>query len=540
MPRVPFFVLGAGLALAGSGLVEALILAGVRPLTPVAWPGLGMILGAALGGMPALAGGTSVLAAYYLLNFVEPQRFPEFYGQLSNTVAWAAGLALVAATVLALRSRLKSEDTLSESEQRLRTITDNLPALVSYIDAGERYRFNNRVYESWLGLGRDDIRGRTVREIWGEELYGLMKPNIERALRGERVSHEYAHAQNGVERHVLASYVPDVDASGSVKGFFVLGSDVTQLAAVQGELRAARERLESALDGSSVALWDADLRTGRVYLSDAWAAIVGGPPGDTVAGIQDLLALVHPDDVEAAVRASVETMKGERPVYAAEHRVRSHAGEWKWVLSRGRVTERDPRTRRALRMIGTNVDITDRKRIEEAMQSVARTDPLTGLANRLLLADRLKLAIARARRNRAGFAVLYIDIDHFKRVNDSFGHAAGDGLLKAFAARLLACVRATDTVARLGGDEFVVLLEEVRERDNALAAARKILEEMRAPIRFDGGEAQITASIGIAHGDGDEDPEGLLTRADAALYEAKAAGRDTVRVSRTARAAPSP
>lgn len=534
LPRVPFFLLGAGLALTGSMLVETLLAVGLRPLTPVAWPGLGMVLGAALGGVPAVAGGASVLAAYYAINFLEPERFPQFYSQLSNTVAWGAGLALLAAVVLTLRSRLRFADALRESEQRLRTITDNLPALVSYIDAEERYRFNNRAYESWLGLGRGEIAGRTVREVWGEELYGLMKPNIERALRGERVAHEYAHVANGVERHVLASYVPDVDASGSIKGFFVLGSDVTQLAAVQAELRAARERLESALDGSNVALWDADLRTGRVYLSEAWASIVGGPQGETVASIQDLVSLLHPDDAEAAVRASIETMKGDRPAYAAEHRVRSHAGEWKWILSRGRVTERDPRTRRALRMVGTNVDITDRKRIEEAMQSVVRTDPLTGLANRILLADRLKRALARALRSGGGVAVLYLDIDHFKRVNDSYGHAAGDALLQAFAARLTACVRATDTVARLGGDEFVVLLEEMRDRDNAMAVARKIVEEMRAPIRFDDAELHVTASIGIAHGDADDDPEGLLTRADAALYEAKAAGRDTVRVSRAA------
>lgn len=358
LARVPFFALGAGLALTGSGVVETLLLAGLRPLTPVAWPGLGMVLGAALGGARGVAGGASVVAAYYLLNLVEPRRFPEFYGQLSNTVAWGVGLALLAAVVLALRSRLRFADALRESEQRLRTITDNLPALVSYIDAAERYRFNNRVYESWLGTSRGQIEGRSVREVWGEEPYRLLKPNIERALRGERVSHEYAYVQGGVERHLLASYVPDFDASGRVRGCFVLGSDVTQLAAVQAELRAARARLESALDGSNVALWDADLRTGRVYLSEAWALIVGGPPGDTVATVQELLALVHPDDLETMVRASAETMKGDRPVYAAEHRVRSRAGEWKWVMSRGRVTERDPHTRRAVRMARTSTSPT--------------------------------------------------------------------------------------------------------------------------------------------------------------------------------------
>ncbi len=529
LPGVPAFFLGAGLALTGSGLVEMLLLAGLRPLTPVAWPGLGMVLGAALGGARALAGGACVLAAYYVLNALAPQRFAEFYSHASNTVAWAAGLALLAGLVLALRSRLRFAEALRLNEQRLRTITDNLPGLVSYIDAAERYSFANRVYEAWLGRPRQAIEGSSVREVWGEEAYRLLKPNIERALRGERVSHEYAYAHGGLERHVLASYVPDTDVSGKVKGFFVLGSDITQLAAVRAELRAARERLESALDGSNVALWDTDLRTGRVYLSEAWAAMIGAPPGETVVNLQDFFALLHPDDVEPAQRIARETMKGERPVYAVEHRVRTRGGEWRWLLSRGRVTERDPRTGRAVRMIGTNVDITDRKRIEEAVHSVSRTDPLTGLANRALFDDRLKLALARARRSGGAVALLYLDMDRFKEVNDSLGHAAGDEVLKTFATRLLSCVRGTDTVARIGGDEFVVLLEEMRDPEDATAVARKILDAMRAPVRWQDRDLAITTSIGVAHGGTTDDLQSLLGRADAALYEAKAAGRDAVR-----------
>jgi len=288
--------------------------------------------------------------------------------------------------------------------------------------------------------------------------------------------------------------------------------------------------LEKALDGSSVALWDADLRTGRAYLSEAWSQILGTPRAETVVHVDKLLALMHPEDVEPVRRAFIETMKGLRPAYAAEHRVRSADGEWRWILSRGRVTERDPRTGKALRMIGTNLDITDRKRIEEALQSVAQSDPLTGVANRMLLMDRLGRALSRARRNASQVAVLYLDIDRFKRVNDSLGHAAGDALLKAFAGRLTACVRTTDTVARLGGDEFVVLLEDLKDGASALRIADKILEAMRAPISVDGQEVLITTSIGIAQAAG-EDEGALLKRADAALYDAKAGGRNGFRVA---------
>lgn len=539
------FALGVGIVCACIGLVEALFVLGVPPLSPLAWPGLGMLIGAAAGGPASLAGGAATLAAYYFLNAFQPERFPSFFASGHNSVAWLAALVLLSAIVLAVRPRLlrlaaaeaelaarrEYEAALRESEERLRIITDNLPALVSYIDADERYRFNNRAYEQLLGVPRAQITGRTVREVWGEERYRQFKPNIERALRGERASHDYAAKLGGGDVRVLATYVPDLDAQGRARGFFVLGTDITELAAARDELRAAHERLETALDGSNVALWDTDLRTGRVYLGEAWAGIVGAPREDAIATVDELLALLHPEDVEAVRRTSLEVMKGERPVYAVEHRVRARNGEWRWILSRGRVTERDPATGRALRMIGTNVDITERRTLEEAAQSIAHSDPLTGLANRRGLADRLRLALSRNRRSGLESALLFLDIDGFKAVNDTLGHAAGDALLAEFALRLRAAVRASDTVARFGGDEFVMLVEDMRERHNAVHIAEKILEEVRRPLRLDGREVSVTASIGIAYSDATSTDEELLKRADAALYEAKAAGRDRYRVA---------
>ena len=420
----------------------------------------------------------------------------------------------------------EAERALRRSEERLRVIADSIPAMVGFVDTDERYRFNNRAYEDWFGMPLDQITGRTIRELGGEERYARLRPNVARALAGERLTYEYTTQERGVERHVLANYVPEIDAQGRVQGFFVLAQDITPLAAARNELRAARERLESALDGSSAALWDTDFRTGRVYLSEAWAEIIGAVPGDTVTSVEALLQLMHPEDVEEGRRLSVETMKGLRPSYAFEHRVRSSNGEWKWILSRGRVTERDPATGRARRMIGTNIDITDRKRMEEALQSAAHSDPLTGLANRMLLADRMQIALSRARRSGGVCALLYLDIDRFKQVNDTLGHAAGDRLLKDFAERLRGCVRLSDTVARPGGDEFVVLLEDLKDRAGAALVAQKILESARDPTRVDGAEIQVTASIGIAYGGDDANEEAWLKRADAALYQAKGAGRD--------------
>ncbi|MET0321852.1 MAG: diguanylate cyclase [Duganella sp.] len=172
-------------------------------------------------------------------------------------------------------------------------------------------------------------------------------------------------------------------------------------------------------------------------------------------------------------------------------------------------------------------DTTRLKDIEERLTQLARIDPLTGIANRLMFEEILQLAVVRARRHRAPLALAYLDIDHFKSINDSQGHGAGDEVLREFAARLAANVRAADTVARIAGDEFVIVFEQVAQADEAARLAAKIVEAIRAPFTVAGAPKLVTTSIGVAlhHGD-DVSPADLVARADAALYQAKRRGRD--------------
>jgi diguanylate cyclase (GGDEF)-like protein/PAS domain S-box-containing protein len=515
-------------------LVELFLFVGLRPYSPIGWPGFGMVAGAAFFGLPGFLGGGAIVLCTYVANVLQqPSRFPLFYDGAAPSVGWIAALIVLSGIAALLSTRVRRaqlesalQQELRESDHRLHTITDNIPALIAYIDADERYQFANRAYQQWIGMQPEQMRGRTVRELWGEARYAMFQPNLRRVLAGERVTYEYSVPGEAGERRMLATYLPERDATGKVKGLFLHSSDVTELARARNEAREAHERLERALDGSSVALWETDLRTGRVYLSEAWGEMAGGERGDMVTTVTDLIGLVHPDDLEAARRSSLETLKGLRPVAVAEYRVRAGEHGWRWLLTRGRVTERDPENGRALRMVGTNVEITDRKRMEEALHSVASTDALTGLANRVALSDRIRLAIARSRRNTTAFALFYLDIDRFKQVNDNLGHSAGDKLLVQFAMRLRACVRASDSVARLGGDEFIVLLDDLKDRDSALRIAEKILQETRAPVRIDARQVEVTTSIGIAYYAGDESGEELLARADTALYQAKRSGRD--------------
>jgi diguanylate cyclase (GGDEF)-like protein len=184
-------------------------------------------------------------------------------------------------------------------------------------------------------------------------------------------------------------------------------------------------------------------------------------------------------------------------------------------------------------MIGTVQDVTERKVLEERLEYQAFHDPLTDLANRTLLTDRLGHALAQTGRRSTKVAVLFMDLDNFKYVNDSLGHEVGDRLLVAVAGRVKGCLRSEDTIARFGGDEFIILLEDITDEDEATAAAESIARTLRPPLAIDGHEIFVTISIGIAFGGSAEDrPEGLLRKADVAMYRAKDKGRDRYEVFR--------
>jgi diguanylate cyclase (GGDEF)-like protein/PAS domain S-box-containing protein len=176
-------------------------------------------------------------------------------------------------------------------------------------------------------------------------------------------------------------------------------------------------------------------------------------------------------------------------------------------------------------ILSINRDITERRALEQAIRDMAFHDPLTGLPNRKLLSDRLELALAQARRGRRAMAVLFLDLDGFKAVNDGWGHAQGDAMLRDVAGRLAGALRTGDTVARIGGDEFTVLIPELPFEEGAAEVSRKILRELERTFRVGDNECRVTASIGIALYPRDgEDGDALLRNADAAMYRAKLAG----------------
>ncbi|MDX1642979.1 MAG: EAL domain-containing protein, partial [Thermoanaerobaculia bacterium] len=298
-------------------------------------------------------------------------------------------------------------------------------------------------------------------------------------------------------------------------------------------LRESEERFALAVRGANDGIWDWDLRTDRIYYSPRWKAILGFGESDLSDRTEEWLGRVHPDDrhrVEADLEshlAPVESAPTSPRHFESEHRIRHRDGGYRWVLARG-IAVRDD-SGEAYRVAGSMTDVTLRKNAEERLLHDALHDALTGLPNRALFLDRLGVALARQRRRQeeAGdaTAVLFLDLDRFKHVNDSLGHLAGDRLLVAMSRRLQTILRPGDTVARLGGDEFAVLVDLAKAGDASILADR-IHRELAVPFHIDGHEILVTVSIGIAEVSGEyERPEDLLRDSDIAMYQAKRQGR---------------
>lgn len=234
--------------------------------------------------------------------------------------------------------------------------------------------------------------------------------------------------------------------------------------------------------------------------------------------------LTHPEDVDV-LRDAIFPLYKKEGVSSAVYRCKHEQGHYVWLAANMRSV---PDERGELMLVYSARDVTSRIEAEQALEMQVRRDPLTGLANRRLLDERLVLALARAKRNKAHVGLLYCDIDHFKTINDTYGHAAGDLILREFSRRLNCCIRSVDLAVRLGGDEFVILVEDIVSSQGLQYIANKLVVVMSEPVRLEGATINMSTSIGIGlSGPSHQDAASLLQLADSALYQAKAAGRNT-------------
>jgi diguanylate cyclase (GGDEF)-like protein/PAS domain S-box-containing protein len=425
----------------------------------------------------------------------------------------------------------KAEEALRTSMALYHSLVQNLPQNIFRKDLEGRFTFANTQFCATIGKRLEEILGRSDYDLFPAALARKYQEDDRKIIKSGKTFEtvEEHHPPGKDMLYVRVVKTPIQDARGYVVGVQGMFWDVTDLHHAQKALESSEQRYALAAAGANDGLWDWDLRTGEVYYGPRWKSMIGFTEDEIGKSPEEWMKRVHPEDLEKLKTDLASHVLGKTAHFENEHRMLHRDGGYRWMLSRG-VGVR-ARNGKAIRLAGSQTDITDRKRFEEQLAQQAFYDPLTGLPNRALFLDRLALAVTRARRRRSSmFSILFLDVDRFKDVNDSLGHLKGDLLLTAIARRLETCVRPGDTVARLGGDEFTLLLDDMRDAADAVQVADRILEQMRMPFILEGHEVFATVSIGIAPGAHYDKSDDLLRDADTAMYRAKERGKNCYEV----------
>jgi len=424
--------------------------------------------------------------------------------------------------------RHAAQRALRKSESMYRNLVETSNDLIWSMDPQGRWTYLNpeavrRIY----ACEPADMLGRELSEVLAPELAQRDRAVFGRIFGGESVfDYQTRHLRrDGTRVDLSFNAVPLRDAAGAVIGATGTAHDVTREKQAAAALHEIVEKLRLAVDAADLLYWEWDRDTNQLSWGRDPSALVG-TQGHAMRW-QEYLEIVHPEDRDRYV-ATVNGAWEQAGACNQEYRVLRKDGRTAWLSSHGKSLA--DASGRITRMIGVSQDITERKRQEEEARFLAYHDTLTGLPNRRLLDDRLRQAVFLAQRRDARIAVMVMDLDNFKQVNDALGHRAGDSVLREAAHRLAGCVRKADTLARHGGDEFVIVIPDLQLDTDCQVVAEKILRALDAPFRVDGRDFQIGASIGISLFPGDGgDGEAVLRNADVAMYRAKQLGRNNYR-----------
>tara|TARA_R100000306_G_scaffold62586_2_gene74705 strand:- start:14507 stop:17713 length:3207 start_codon:yes stop_codon:yes gene_type:complete len=450
----------------------------------------------------------------------DPDQAPRFLLASARAMMNDAGDQLGAVVAMQDITALKeSARELARNEERLRAITENIPALIGQVDRDERFTFLNSRGAGLFGRTPEALVGETVANAYGPERYGKFAPQIAAARAGKKVVFDDTVRLKDSIRHFQAMYIPQFDSAGEPDGFYALAFDMTDRKTGELRLAESEERLRTITDNLPVLIAYIDREEIYRFANATYETWFGVSPEQMIGkSVSDILG---PEFYPTVREQLQKNLAGEHIRFDAEMRV---DGEQRVARLVGIPDVKDDVIRGVYIM---TTDITSERLHEQQLQSLARQDTLTGLPNRRAFGEAFSAATLRGTRAGTPVVLMILDVDHFKRINDSLGHSGGDAVLTEFARRLKACVRATDTVARFAGDEFTIILENVVPPTDAMLVAEKIVQAMRASFDVLGKKTTVTTSIGIAFAFGTDIEEAtLVARADEALYEAKAKGRD--------------
>ncbi len=429
-----------------------------------------------------------------------------------------------------LRYPAAPRERLRQRQEELETILDSTSTAIWYKDKTHKFLQVNRAACASIGRSKLDIVGRLDTEIFPDHV-DLHRETEHEVMASERPIWnriEKLALPTGRTIDVEVDRVPYWQGS-NVVGVIVFARDITERLRIETALRTSEERYRTILAEISDGYFEVDLRGNLQFYNRALVDILGYPE-EEMLGLNNR-AYTDPENAQALYQSFNQVYRTGTP-FSAEWQIIRKDGTTRYMDARVSLIQDEQGNPTGFR--GTARDITQRKEIEVRLHFLAHHDVLTGLANRSLVMERLASALETARQHQRMAAVLFLDLDRFKNINDTLGHVVGDQLLQGVAGRLQACLSASDTVARMGGDEFLILLPSISAKDEASQAARTIVDQLQEPWLLAGEEFRCPASVGIAvFPDDGEDQGTLLRRADIAMYQAKESGGNTCVLSQS-------
>jgi diguanylate cyclase (GGDEF)-like protein/PAS domain S-box-containing protein len=424
-----------------------------------------------------------------------------------------------------ISERRRMLDKLQRSEQAFRSLVENLPDLVLRYDENCRRTFVSPSYEQFTGMDSQSALGKSPLEYWqlpsGWQGAARYQAQLQQVLDfGRPMEWEIPSPRTDGKVFTLEFHAaPEYSTDGRVTGVIIVARDISARRAMEQQLRTAASVFDAAKEG--IFITDP---SGYIYDTNPAFSTITGYTNDDV--LDQCLSLLVPEEHDRNLYHNLWTTLQKEGAWSGEIVSQRKNGETYHVYLN--IMAMYDEHGSPSYYIGIFSDITQLKLHEQQLQHLAYHDALTGLPNRLLLSDRLSQAIAQARRSDNKLAVLYLDLDGFKPINDNFGHEKGDLVLVEVARRLSDSLRESDTVARIGGDEFVALLTDISGLSECEVTSRRLLDSITQPIMLDGHRLNLSASVGISRypDDGSADADILLRYADQAMYLAKAAGRN--------------
>jgi diguanylate cyclase (GGDEF)-like protein/PAS domain S-box-containing protein len=419
-----------------------------------------------------------------------------------------------------IAERKQAEDAQRESEEKYRTLVENINDVFLTLDNQGNITYVSPVVERITRYNAGDLTGKPFTPlIYPDDLPALLE-SFNRLISGQLEPSEFRIVdKDGRLIYVRTSSRP-VYEDGKAVGITTLMTDITEHKQAEVALREAEEKYRSLVENINDIFYILDNRGNITYISPVVERLTLYKVSELVG--KPIIQIIHPDDLPALLESYNHLVDGQLAPW--EYRLLDKDGRNIFVHASRQLLYKGGKITGVTAVL---TDITERKQMEQKLEEMATHDNLTGLPNRLLLADRFRIAAALAHRNKARLAVMSLDLDKFKTINDTLGHDAGDHVLKTVSKRITGIIRASDTLARVGGDEFILVMLETNHAQDSSAIAQKILDSFAEPLSIDGHNVELSTSIGIAvYPEDAEDIETLLKKSDAAMYFSKGHGRN--------------